>query len=279
MATGQSPEHSAGPLPASANSHLGSHRREQILSQLRSKRAVRVSSLAHSLRVSEMTIRRDLDQLAEAGLLDKVHGGATLRPSSSNEEPGFENKVGRNQSEKAAIAQAAVALIKPGTAIGIGAGTTTWRLAQLIDSIADLVVVTNSIRIAEALERAQRSDRTVILTGGVRTPSDALVGPMAEQTLRTLHLDSVFLGTHGMSARSGFTSPNLAEAETNRVFAASGQRLFMLADHTKWNVVGLSSFGGLDAANVLISDVRLELKAREAFKESGTDVQLVGSRR
>jgi DeoR/GlpR family transcriptional regulator of sugar metabolism len=258
---------------------LGLQRREEILSLLRSRRAVRVSVLAQSLAVSEMTIRRDLDLLADAGMLDKVHGGATLRPSSSNEEPGFDIKVSRNQQEKGSIADAAVGLVTAGTAIGIGAGTTTWRLAQLLDTVADLVIVTNSVRIADALERPQRADRTVILTGGVRTPSDALVGPIAEQTLRTLHLDSVFLGTHGMSARSGFTSPNLAEAETNRVFVGAGERLIMLADHTKWNVLGLSSFAELSAPTTLISDARLELKAREAFREQGTDVQLVGTKR
>ncbi len=263
--------------PMTSPASLALQRREHILSLLRSRRAIRVSVLAQSLGVSEMTIRRDLDVLSDGGMLDKVHGGATLRPSSSNEEPGFDMKVGRNQPEKQAIAQAAMKLIAPGMAIGIGAGTTTWRLAQLLDQVADLVVVTNSIRIADALERPLRTDRTVILTGGVRTPSDALVGPMAEQTLRTLHLDSVFLGTHGMSLRSGFTSPNLAEAETNRVFVSAGQRLFMLADHTKWNVLGLSSFAELSTPTTLISDARLEVKAREAFRDNGTDVQLVGS--
>jgi DeoR/GlpR family transcriptional regulator of sugar metabolism len=258
---------------------LGLQRREQILALLRSRRAVRVSVLAHTLHVSEMTIRRDLDQLAEAGLLDKIHGGATLRPSSSNEEPGFEIKVTRNQVEKSCIAEAATALVTAGTAIGIGAGTTTWRLAQLLDSVENLVVVTNSVRIADVLERPQRSDRTVILTGGVRTPSDALVGPMAEQTLRTLHLDSVFLGTHGMSARAGFTSPNLAEAETNRVFVAAGQRVFMLADHTKWDVLGISSFAELSTPTAVLSDARLEAKARESFREHGTDVQLAPLKR
>lgn len=256
---------------------IGHSRREQILAELRSQRSVRVSDLAPRLGVSEMTVRRDLEHLADAGLADKVHGGATIRRPSNNDEPGFESKIGRNQAEKEAIAAAAVSLIQPATAIGIGAGTTTWRLAQSLGDVADLVVVTNSIRIADVLERHGRSDRTVILTGGVRTPSDALVGPVAEQSLRTLNLDVVFLGTHGVSVRAGFMSPNLAESETNRVFIQAAERLVVLADHTKWNVSGLSSFAHLGEPSVVISDARLSLEAQDAFRDHRATLHLVSA--
>lgn len=258
-----------------ADRTIGHSRREQILEELRGQRSVRVSDLAPRLGVSEMTVRRDLELLAEAGLADKVHGGATVRRPSNNDEPGFDTKVSRNQAEKEAIAAAAVSLIQPATAIGIGAGTTTWRLAQLLGDLASLVVVTNSIRIADVLERQGRSDRTVILTGGVRTPSDALVGPVAEQSLRTLNLDVVFLGTHGVSARAGFMSPNLAESETNRVFIEAAGRLVVLADHTKWNVSGLSSFARIDEPSAVISDTRLSTEAQDTFRERHTTLHLV----
>jgi DeoR/GlpR family transcriptional regulator of sugar metabolism len=258
---------------------IGHSRREQILAELRSQRAVRVSELAPRLGVSEMTVRRDLELLADAGLADKVHGGATLRRPSNNDEPGFEQKIGRNRLEKEAIAAAAASFVRPATAIGIGAGTTTWRLAQLLGDVANLVVVTNSIRIANVLEQHNRTDRTVILTGGVRTPSDALVGPVAEQALRTLNLDVVFLGTHGVSTRAGFMSPNLAESETNRVFIQSAERVIVLADHTKWNVSGLSSFAGLHEPSLVISDVRLSPVAQEAFREHRDSLRLVGADR
>ena len=95
------------------------------------------------------------------------------------------------------------------------------------------------------LHQHSRADRTVVLTGGVRTPSDALVGPVAVATLGSLHLDMVFMGVHGISERAGFTTPNLMEAETNRAFIASTEHLVVLADHTKWNVTGLSSIAPL----------------------------------
>jgi DeoR/GlpR family transcriptional regulator of sugar metabolism len=133
----------------------------------------------------------------------------------------------------------------------------------LVD-IAELTVVTNSVRVADVLHQHHRPDRTVVLTGGVRTPSDALVGPVALQALRSLHLDTVFMGVHGMSASAGFTTPNLMEAETNRAFIASTQRLVVLADHTKWNVTGLCSIAALRDADEIISDTGLADEARLA---------------
>ena len=81
----------------------------------------------------------------------------------------------------------------------------------------------------------------MLLTGGLRTPSDALVGPVAITALRSLHVDAVFLGVHGMDERAGFSTPNLLEAETNRAMIRSGRRLVVLTDSSKWGVVGLSS--------------------------------------
>ncbi|HZX53118.1 MAG TPA: DeoR/GlpR family DNA-binding transcription regulator, partial [Ilumatobacteraceae bacterium] len=228
---------------------------------------VRVSELATLLTVSDMTVRRDLDLLDEAGLLLKVHGGATLRDERTTDEPGFEAKSLRNMGEKHAIAMAAAALVRPGAAIGITAGTTTWQLAYHIVDIADLTVVTNSVRVAEVLHQSQRPDRTVVLTGGVRTPSDALVGPVATGTLRSVHLDAVYMGVHGITQRAGFSTPNLMEAETNRAFVASTERLIVLADHTKWNVTGLSSIAPLDAAETLITDTGIPVAAKSVLDE------------
>jgi DeoR/GlpR family transcriptional regulator of sugar metabolism len=255
----------ATPEPLSTRA-LARQRHQAILSELRVKRAVRVTDLAAALGVSDMTVRRDLDVLEEAGLLDKVHGGATARSERSAEEPGFVVKSLRNTQEKREIASAAAKLIQPGTAIGLAAGTTTWQLAYCLLEIANLIVVTNSIRVADVFHQQERADRTVILTGGIRTPSDALVGSVAAGALRTLHLDQVFMGAHGMSARGGFTSPNMSEAETNRAFIEASDQLVVLADHTKWDITVLSSFATLEDADVIISDPRLPAKAIEALE-------------
>ena len=200
-----------------------------------------MAELARELGVSDMTVRRDLEVLHEHGLLEKVHGGATALSGFASFEPGFVAKSTLQQDEKTAIAAAAAELVEPGMAIGISAGTTTYALAARVADVPGVTIVTNSVRVADVLHRAGRRDQTVILTGGTRTPSEALVGPFAVQPLRSVHLDQVFMGVHGMDARAGFTSPNLLEAETDRALIDAGRRLIVLADHTKWGVVGIGS--------------------------------------
>ena len=253
---------------------LARQRQDLILAEIRQRGAVRVSELTTRLQVSDMTIRRDLDVLAAAGLVEKVHGGATAVEQRSADEPGFEVKSHLETQQKWAIANAAAAMIRPGTAVAITAGTTTWQLAYQLGDIADLIVVTNSIRVAEALHQASRPDRTVVLTGGVRTPSDALVGPVALSAIRSLHVDQVFMGVHGMSERAGFTTPNLVEADTNRAFVEAGQRLVILADHTKWGLRGLSTIVPLRDAHVVISDTGLDDNARETIRSHGPQLVL-----
>ena len=261
------------PLPSPA---LAGRRQQRILVELADHGDVRVRELTALLGVSEMTIRRDLDVLADRGLLVKVHGGATrVDVRRSTDEPGFAAKSHRQQREKEAIADSAASLIRPGTAIGITAGTTTWQLARRMADVADLVVVTNSLPVADALHERRRGDLTVVLTGGVRTPSDALVGPVAAATLRSLHLDVVFMGVHGMADDAGFTTPNLIEADTNRAFVASAQRLVVLADHTKWGLVGLSSMAALEDADVVVTDDHITAAARAALVASVGDLVVV----
>jgi DeoR/GlpR family transcriptional regulator of sugar metabolism len=236
---------------------LAHQRHAYILEHLRDEGAVRVADLARVLAVSDMTIRRDLEALQRRGLVEKVHGGATPTPDGSLSEPGFDVKSRLQLAEKAAIADAAARLVRPGIAIAISAGTTTHALARRLIDVDGLTVVTNSMPVADVLYRAGRASQTIVVTGGVRTPSDALVGPFAVAALRTIHVDLVFMGVHGMDRKSGFTTPNLLEAETDRALVEAGRRLVVLADHTKWGVVGISSIAQLDQANVLISDTGL----------------------
>lgn len=235
---------------------LAEQRRDVIVEQVRAQGAVRVSELAEHLGVSDMTVRRDLDVLARRRLVDKVHGGATAVGEHSTEEPGFTAKLTRELVEKDAIAAAAAELVEPGAAIGLSAGTTTWRLAHRLAATSGLTVVTNSLAVAEVLhaQGAQARGTTVILTGGVRTPSEALVGPVAVAALRSLNLDLVFLGVHGMTAAAGFTTPNMTERDTNRALVDAGQALVVVADHTKWGTVGISTIADLGEADVLVTD-------------------------
>ncbi len=244
---------------------LARQRQALILDRIREHGAVRVADLVHELGVSDMTVRRDLGVLHARGLLEKVHGGATAVAGSALFEPGFAAKSSLQQAEKEAIAEAAMSLVGPGTAIGVSAGTTTYAIARRLADVPGITVVTNSIRVADVLSDEGRADQTVVLTGGVRTPSDALVGPFAVQVLEKVHLDVLFIGVHGMDPRAGFTSPNLLEAEANRAMVEAARQVVVVADHTKWRTVGLSSFARLSQADVLITDSGLSVDGREAL--------------
>lgn len=253
---------------------LAQQRRAHILGAVQAHGAVRVSDLTRELGVSDMTIRRDLDVLARRGLVDKVHGGATTLPSPSALEPGFEVKQVRQPREKAAIARAAARLVEPGSAVGLSAGTTAWTLATSLRDVPGLTVVTNSMRVATVFHAAG-GDQSVVLTGGVRTPSDALVGPIAVSAIRQLHLDVLFLGVHGMAERSGFTTPNMLEADTDRALVDAARRVVVVADHTKWGEVGLSTIARLDEADVLVTDTGLPADARAVLAEEVGELVVV----
>ncbi|MFM8015354.1 MAG: DeoR/GlpR family DNA-binding transcription regulator, partial [Actinomycetota bacterium] len=196
------------------------------------------------------------------------------RDDRSAWEPGFDTKSRRNLEEKIAIGRTAASLVRAGTSIGLTAGTTTYHMAMSLLEVVDLTVVTNCIHIAEYMHQFPRADRTVLLIGGTRTPSDALVGPTAVQTLSQLQLDLVFMGVHGMSAK-GFTTPNLAEAETNRAFVATTSDVVVLADHSKWNLNGLCTIMPLSDAAMVITDSSLRNDARGVLSRECRNLRIV----
>lgn len=254
---------------------LARQRHDLIVEEVRRTGSARVRDLAERLDVSEMTVRRDLDALAAQRLVEKVHGGAIRLGELSSFEPGFEAKQERQRLEKDLIAARALEIVQPNSAIGLTAGTTTFTFARLLPTVANLTVVTNAPSIAQTLYQNQGQIASVVLTGGVRTPSDALVGPIATSALATLHIDVLFLGVHGMDTGLGFSTPNLAEAEINRAFIESARRVVVLADHTKWGIRGLAQIAPLERADLVITDSSLPNEARQAFRNLDVDVALV----
>jgi len=246
---------------------LAHQRQVRILAELRRTGAVRVSDLTELLGVSDMTIRRDLENLVASGIARKVHGGAVLAGQAAH-EPGFAAKSQLEQAAKNAIAAHAATLIQPGAAIALSAGTTTWAMTRLIVTIPGLTVVTNSPTVADAIATLDTTNQVgVILTGGVRTPSAALVGPVADRTIATMHVDQLFLGVHGMDDRIGFTTPNLAEAATDRALIGCAREVIVLADASKWGVVGLADIAPLSAAHTVVTDDKLPHDAARILSE------------
>jgi DeoR/GlpR family transcriptional regulator of sugar metabolism len=234
---------------------------------------VKVAELSELLGVSDMTVRRDLEQLSSDGFADKVHGGAILGGQAAY-EPGFAVKRELAEPAKLAIASRAAAMIRPGAAIALSAGTTTWSMARFVAERNDLTVITNSPTVADAISSANEQ-MNVILTGGVRTPSAALVGPIADQSISGLHVDQLFLGVHGVDRNAGFTTPNLAEAKTNQALIQAAREVIVVADSSKWGVIGFADIAPLSAAHAIVTDNHLSGQALSELRDRVGSVVVV----
>jgi DeoR/GlpR family transcriptional regulator of sugar metabolism len=235
---------------------LAQERRDAILRALLPSGAATVADLAEGLGVSEMTIRRDLGVLAAQQLVEKVHGGAVLAKRGAA-EPHFATKRRINT-------------------VALSAGTTTWQVARRLRGgvVRDLTFVTNSLNVAGALE-ANGWHSVVVSGGSFRTPSDALVGPFANQTLRQLNADLLILGVHSIDAKVGLTTPNIAEAETNRVLVAGARRVVVVADSSKLGQVSLATFAGCEEVDELVTDTGADQATLDALADAGLRTRLV----
>jgi DeoR/GlpR family transcriptional regulator of sugar metabolism len=249
---------------------LAEQRRGVILEELGSIGSVSVAELSRKLGVSDMTIRRDLEELSGRNLLRKVHGGAI--PVSRSAEPHFEQKRRLKRAEKMAIARAAQGFVNDGDTVAFSAGTTTWHVAStLYPGHRDLTFVTNSTNVALTLQ--ENGWEEIVLSGGMfRTPSDALVGPFADRTLRTLNADVLFLGAHGVDPDAGLTTPNTAEAETNGYLVDAARRVVVVADSSKLGVVALARIIPLSRVDVVITDQEAPRQLLREIELSGPQV-------
>jgi hypothetical protein len=151
----------------------------------------------------------------------------------------------------------ALQFVHPGEVIAIGGGTTTYVFAQRLlrsPKVEGLTILTNSTPVAELVQASEAHGAEVIVTGGVVTRSNALVGPIADKVIGSLRVNSVFLGTHSVSLPRGFLTPNSLEASTNSALISISDKAYILADHTKWQNTSLSLFASLGRVDAVISD-------------------------
>ncbi|MBO0701871.1 MAG: DeoR/GlpR transcriptional regulator [Candidatus Dormibacteraeota bacterium] len=243
-----------------------------ILEQLAEHGTIRVVDLARRLRVSPMTVRRDLEELERRHLLTRTHGGAVTR-SVVYELP-LRSRSTAHIEEKRRIAAAAAGLVAEGAVIGLTGGTTTTEVARALIERESLTVVTNALNIA--WELAVHRHIKLVLTGGVvRTSSYELGGPLAEETLSRLNLDLVFLGVDGLDVRHGLTTHQEVEAHTNRTMIAHANRVVVAADHSKIGQVRFAQICPLRAAHGLITDRAADPAQVSALRSAGLPVELV----
>jgi DeoR family fructose operon transcriptional repressor len=245
-------------------------RQEEILALIRLEKRVTVTSLADRFAVVGETVRRDLADLENRGLIRRVHGGA-IPVERGMFEPPIEARHDLMRPEKERIAIAALAeLPREGSAF-IEAGSTTSFLAAALPADCSLTIVTNGGYIASTL--ARHPNLTVLSVGGrVRPRSLACVDDWALDTLSRLRVTVAFLGTNGLSAENGLTTPDPAEAAVKRATLSIAQHTVLLADHSKIGVASLLRYGDLDQIQTLITDTTLPQSQMRELQDAGLRV-------
>jgi DeoR family transcriptional regulator, aga operon transcriptional repressor len=248
-------------------------RRQHILSLIQKRGRVLVDELAADLNLSKITIRKDLDYLQSKDLLVRTHGGALPAQAGALSDPTILEKQELHHEEKVRIAQAAAAMISEGQCIILDSGTTTTEIARAILSFRNLTVITNALNIAADLAR---SNFEVILIGGtLRKNSLSLVGPLAEDVLKEIHADIVFMGVDGFDTKIGLTTPNLLEARVNRAMVKAAEKVVAVCDSSKFNRRSLSLIVGTSAIHHVITDNKLSSEEVKAIREAGMEVTIV----
>ena len=251
---------------------LNEERRRATLAALNRDGRVLVKDLAAHFQVSQITIRKDLEVLQGRGLLHRTHGGALVPSSGALNDPSLQEKEKLHRTEKVRIAQAAVRLVEEGQSILLDSGTTTMAIARALRNFRRLTVITNAVNIAAELAN---SEIEVILTGGtVRKNSFSLVGPLAEETLRHLSADLLFLGVDGFDTRLGLSTPNLQEAKVNRVMVEISRKVVAVCDSSKFGRRSLSTIVPPNAIHHVITDKKISKLDIQNLKDTGVSLTL-----
>jgi DeoR family transcriptional regulator, aga operon transcriptional repressor len=252
---------------------LNEERRRHILEILNRDGRVLVVDLAKQFRTSQVTIRKDLDVLQAGGRIHRSHGGALPARESALEDPTLREKEKLHRKEKLQIAAAAIQMVREGQVVILDSGTTTTAIARALRKFANLTVITNAVNIAAELSG---SSLDVILTGGtLRKNSFSLVGPIAEETLRRLNADILFLGVDGFDVQHGLTTPNLLEAKVNRAMMDVSRVVVAVCDSSKFGRRTLSSISPPAGIHHLITDKGIPKPDLAVLKKTGIQITLV----
>jgi DeoR family transcriptional regulator, aga operon transcriptional repressor len=252
---------------------LNEERRRLIVEILNRDGRVLVGALARHFRTSQVTIRKDLDILQAHGRIHRTHGGALPARESALEDPTLREKEKLHRREKLQIAAAAARMVREGQVVILDSGTTTTTIARALREFENLTIITNAVNIAAELSG---SSLEVILTGGtLRKNSFSLVGPIAEETLRRLNADILFLGVDGFDVHYGLSTPNLLEAKVNRAMMDVARVAVAVCDSSKFGRRSLSSIAPLSAVHHLITDRGIPKQDLAVLKKIGIQVTLV----
>lgn len=248
-------------------------RHQHIIDKLKKEGSVEVPDLCAALKVSSVTIRKDLKFLEDKNLLYRTHGGATMNNPYMGDRP-VNEKEKFNAQEKAAIGAAAAALIEKNDCIIIGSGTTVQALARSIRPVGNLTVITAALNVASAL--IHHPETEILQLGGIlRKSSSSVTGSYAEKILEDFSCSKFFLGVDGIDVEFGLTTTNVAEAQLNRKMIMTAQKTIVLADSSKFGKRGYGRICKLEDVEQVITDSGISEHTVNVLQGRGIEVTIV----
>jgi len=242
---------------------------DRIKVELDNNGRVAVEELADTFNVSRSTIRRDLMEMHDRGLLVRTRGGAVRAQLVAYDRPLSETGI-MNVQFKEKIGRAAAALISLKETVMIDAGSTTNQVVKHLPA-SSITLVTNSFDAVMAT--MLKPDIEVIMLGGmVRKHGGSTMGPSAEEQVCQFKADTAILGMNGVSSTEGLTTPSIMVAQVKRAMVKQSKRLIVVADHTKLSVVALCKVAPIQAASILVTDDEANEKTVEQIRATGIEV-------
>jgi DeoR/GlpR family transcriptional regulator of sugar metabolism len=243
---------------------------EQIKKYIEENEQVEVTEISKLFQISIATARRDLDQLAEIGEIERIHGGARLSIKPPPEPP-VRLRRSEQAEEKLSIAKATASLINEGDTIFMAGGTTVFEVANQLKERKNITVITNSLLVIEAL--ANNRDIHLVTLGGFFRHSEMLsYGHITEETLSQLFVDKVIFGVRAISLERGLTIDFLPELSTDRLILRKGREVIVVADYTKFNCESTSLVGPLSSIHKIVTDDKAPAGTVEAIRGMGIEV-------
>lgn len=249
---------------------LANQRRQKIYELLKEDGSAKVIELAKIFKVTEVTIRQDLEKLEKDGLISREHGGAFLKSMKDNVGT-FTLLNTENLDKKISIGKMAASFIENGDTIILDSGSTTTEIAKNIIGRKGLTVITNALNIAIILGAVPGID--VIVTGGeFKPPTLSLTGQKAAEFFKGLHVDKLFLATAGISLRSGLTYPSISDIPVKKAMIDAADITYLVADSTKIDKNALASLGALSLIHYIITDTNIDNKYLKLFKDNEIEI-------
>lgn len=244
---------------------LANQRREKILELLQEDGSAKVMKLSKLFKVSEVTIRQDLEKLEGEGLITREHGGAFLKNVDVNVKS-FTLLNQDNLGKKQMIGKKAAELVETGDVIILDSGSTATEIARNLVGRSGITVITNGLNIAMMLGAQTGID--VIVTGGeFKPPTLSLTGQKAADFFEKIHVDKLFLATAGISLRSGLTYPSISDIVVKKAMIDAADVTYLVADSTKIGKNAFASLGALSLIDYIITDAAIDSKDVQVLKE------------